>query len=71
METDSLYMVAEFVRYKDGEEYISYINEENARAGYCNMWLREDGEDTQPYGTFMKIGVAADGYYDYEVSGTH
>lgn len=71
IEVDSLYMAAEFLRYKDGEEYISYINEENARDGYCNMWLREEGEDEQPYGTYMKIGVAEDGYYDYEVSGTH
>lgn len=26
---------------KDGERYLSYINADNAKKGYCNMWLRE------------------------------
>ena len=67
----SLYVAAEFVRYKDGIAYISYINEENAKKGYCNMWLREDGSKTTPYGIFMEIGLPETTYYDYEISGTH
>ena len=69
--SDSLYVAAEFVRYKDGEGFICYINEENAKNGYCNMWLREEGGEALPLGTFLQIGLAEDGYYDYEVSGTH
>lgn len=68
---DSLYMAAEFVRYKDREGHVCYINEENAKKGYCNMWLREEGGEELPLGTFMKIGLVEDVYYDYEVSGTH
>lgn len=69
--SDSLYVAAEFVRYKDEEGFICYINEENAKNGYCNMWLREEGGEELPLGTFLQIGLAEDGYYDYEVSGTH
>lgn len=69
--SDSLYVAAEFIRYKDGEGYICYINEENSKNGYCNMWLKEEGGKELPLGTFIKIGLAEDGYYDYEVSGTH
>ena len=32
----SLYIAAEFVRMKDSKAYISYINESNAKKGYCN-----------------------------------
>ena len=67
----SLYIAAEFVRVKDGKAYISYINESNAKKGYCNMWLREGGRDETPYGIFMEIGLAETVFYDYEVSGTH
>lgn len=67
----SVYVAADFVRYKDGEAYISYINEENAKKGYCNMWIREDGSKTAPYGIFMEIGLPENMYYDYEISGTH
>lgn len=71
IKNDVLYLAAEFIRYKDGEAYISYINEENARNGYCNMWLRENGATVKPYGTYMEIGVSTENYFDYEVSGTH
>lgn len=67
----SLIVAVEIVRYKDGEPYISYINEENARNGYCNMWLHEGGREDIPYGTIIKSGLAVNDYYDYEVSGTH
>ena len=67
----SIYVAAEFVRYKDGEAYISYINEENAKKGYCNMWLSEGGTAEKPYGVFLELGVSDRVYYDYEVSGTH
>ena len=66
----SLYVAVEFVRYKNGEAYISYINEENAKKGYCNMWLREGG-GAAPYGIFMEVGLSENMYYDYEISGTH
>lgn len=67
----SLIIAVEIVRYKDDEPYISYINEENAKNGYCNMWLYEGGRENVPYGTIIKSGLAVNDYYDYEVSGTH
>lgn len=67
----SLYIAAEFVRMKEGNAYISYINESNAKKGYCNMWLREGGRDKAPYGIYMEVGLAENVFYDYEVSGTH
>ena len=67
----SLYIAAEFVRMKEGNAYISYINESNAKKGYCNMWLREGGRDKAPYGIYMEVGLAETVFYDYEVSGTH
>lgn len=66
----SLYVAADFVRYKNGVAYLSYINEENAKKGYCNMWLREGGGQT-PYGIFLEVGLSENMYYDYEISGTH
>lgn len=66
----NLYVAVDFVRYKDGEAYISYVNEENSKKGYCNMWLREGG-GTSPYGIIMEVGLPENMYYDYEISGTH
>lgn len=67
----NLYIAAEFVRVKDGEAYINYVNEDNAKKGYCNKWLEEGGSDRTPYGIFLMIGLAETVYYDYEISGTH
>lgn len=67
----NLYIAAEFVRVKDGEAYISYVNEDNAKKGYCNKWLEEGGSDRTPYGIFLMVGLAETVYYDYEISGTH
>ena len=66
--------------YKDNEPYISYINDENARNGYCNMWEKErfvyeqqinddfrrleDGDAVCFFGKIKSIG-------NYRVVGTH
>lgn len=67
----SIIVCADITSFKDEEAHLSYINEENAVKGYCNMWLREGGTDKYPYGAVVKIGLGEDTYYDYEVSGTH
>ena len=61
----------DIVRLKAETPYLSYINEENAKKGYCNMWLKEGGTDKYPYGAVARIELGEDTYYDYEVSGTH
>lgn len=67
----SVIVCVDIVSYKDGAPYLSYINEENAKRGYCNRWLIEGGTESYPYGAVLKIELGEHGYYDYEVSGTH
>ena len=67
----SVIVCVDIVSYKAGVPYLSYINEENAKNGYCNMWLWEGGTQSYPYGAVIKIELGDYMYYDYEVSGTH
>ncbi len=68
----SVIVCVDITSYKGDVAHLSYINEENASKGYCNMWLREGGgSSSYPYGAVVKITMDEEGYYDYEVSGTH
>ena len=69
--TTKIYIGAEFVRVKDGKAHISYINESNAKKGYCNMWVKEGGAKKSPYGIFMELDITDSTVNEYEVSGTH
>lgn len=62
---------ADIISCKEGVPYLSYINEENAKKGYCNMWLKEGGGERYPYGAVLRLSLGDYTYYDYEVSGTH
>lgn len=66
--------------YKAGEGYISYINEENSRKGYCNMWKEEGFRYNQTIGketVQLESGdsicyfVGEKSYLGYMVVGTH
>lgn len=70
----SVVVCVDIVSYKKDIPHLSYINEENAAKGYCNMWLREGGTSNYPYGAVIKLKLKdyVDGeYYEYEISGTH
>lgn len=67
----SIIVCTDITSYKDGVPHLSYINEENAKKGYCNMWLKEGGTAGYPWGAVLKIGLGDYTYYDYEISGTH
>ena len=67
----SLIVTADIVRYKDGAAFLDYINGENSKKGYCNMWLKEGGSTVYGYGAIIKYGLPGKDYYDYEVKGTH
>ena len=66
--------------YKDKKPYISYINEENSKKGYCNMWKMEDFkyvQDINGQGVELMSGDSicyfgkVKEYYDFKVVGTH
>lgn len=61
----------DIISYKEDKPYLSYTNEINASKGFCNMWLREGGSESYPYGAVVKIPLGDITYYDYEISGTH
>ena len=68
----SVVVCVDIVSYKKEIPHLSYINQENAAKGYCNMWLREGGTSRYPYGAVVKLKLKD--YVDkeyYEVSGTH
>lgn len=66
--------------YKDKKPYISYINEENSKNGYCNMWKMEDFKYIQDINGRRVELMSGDSicyfgkvkeYYDFKVVGTH
>ena len=66
--------------YKNGEGYISYINEENSKKGYCNMWKEEGFRYNQTIGREKLRLESGDSisyfnngnnYLGYTVVGTH
>lgn len=76
----SLIVGAEAYVYKDNVPYISYINEENSKKGYCNMWKEEGfaykqnigGEDIElEAGDSICYFAGKKGYFGYVVVGTH
>lgn len=65
---------------KNGEGYISYINEENSKKGYCNMWKEEGFRYNQTIGREKLRLESGDSisyfnngnnYLGYTVVGTH
>ena len=66
--------------YRENEPFISYINEENCKNGYCNMWQKEGFHYNQMLGNErveLKDGEAIcffgerKEFLDYRVVGTH
>lgn len=66
--------------YKDEKPYVSYINEENSKRGYCNMWKKEGFNYIQDINEGSVELMSGDGicyfgkvkgFYDFKVVGTH
>lgn len=64
---------SEIKGYKEDVCVYSYINEENYKNGYCNMWKTEqDFSRNDCYdGDLAVINIPKEVYGDYEVVGTH
>lgn len=65
---------------RDKKDYISYINKENARLGYCNMWKKEGFVYEQIIndeiclledGDAICLNGNVGNFYGYKVVGTH
>lgn len=80
LENGSLLISVEIETIKNETPFISYINENNAPMGYCNMWKTEgfrynqniaDGVIRLLDGDAILIGIPKEKFYDYRVVGTH
>jgi hypothetical protein len=66
---------------KDGERHLSYINADNAKNGYCNMWKREGyqyekkdysgNEFSNQDGDYVLYNIDKSAAHDYKSAGTH